>query len=31
VMKIQRLVETESLRRRDSAEYKAMLNQYGIE
>ena len=31
VMKIQHLVETESLRRRDSAEYKAMLNQYGIE
>lgn len=31
VMKIQKLVETESLRRRDSAEYKAMLNQYGIE
>jgi NADH-quinone oxidoreductase subunit B len=31
VMKIQRLVETESLRRRDSPEYKAMLNKYGIE
>ena len=31
VMKIQRLVETESLRRRDSADYKAMLNSYGIE
>jgi len=31
VMKIQHLVETESLRRRDSAEYKAMLNKYGIE
>jgi NADH-quinone oxidoreductase subunit B len=31
VMKIQRLVETESLRRRDSAEYKALLNRYGIE
>src|SRR6476620_1809093 len=31
VMKIQRLVENESLRRRDSAEYKAMLNKYGIE
>src|SRR5579859_3088778 len=29
VMKIQHLVETESLRRRDSAEYKAMLNKYG--
>ncbi len=31
VMKIQQLVETESLRRRDSVEYKAMLNKYGIE
>lgn len=31
VMKIQRLVETESLRRRESPEYKAMLNKYGIE
>src|SRR5258707_6877920 len=31
VMKIQHLVETESLRRRDSAEYKEMLNKYGIE
>lgn len=31
VMKIQELVESESLRRRDSAEYKAMLNKYGIE
>lgn len=31
VMKIQHLVETESLRRRDSPEYKAMLNKYGIE
>jgi NADH-quinone oxidoreductase subunit B len=31
VMKIQKLVETESLRRRDSPEYKAMLNKYGIE
>ncbi|MBS1682914.1 MAG: NADH-quinone oxidoreductase subunit B [Bacteroidetes bacterium] len=31
VMKIQHLVETESLRRRDSAEYKALLNKYGIE
>jgi NADH-quinone oxidoreductase subunit B len=31
VMKIQHLVETESLRRRDSKEYKAMLNKYGIE
>jgi NADH-quinone oxidoreductase subunit B len=31
VMKIQHLVENESLRRRDSPEYKAMLNSYGIE
>jgi NADH-quinone oxidoreductase subunit B len=31
IIKIQHLVETESLRRRDSEEYKAMLNQYGIE
>src|SRR3954468_14055178 len=31
VMKIQYLVETESLRRRDSPEYKKMLNTYGIE
>src|SRR5687767_3713637 len=31
VMKIQHLVETESLRRRDSEEYKNMLNKYGIE
>lgn len=31
ILKIQQLVETESLRRRDSPEYKAMLNQYGIE
>jgi len=31
VMKIQQLVESESLRRRDSPEYKAMLNKYGIE
>jgi len=31
VMKIQYLVENESLRRRDSAEYKALLNKYGIE
>lgn len=30
VMKIQKLVETESLRRRDSDEYKALLNKYGI-
>jgi NADH-quinone oxidoreductase subunit B len=31
ILKIQSLIETESLRRRDSPEYKAMLNQYGIE
>ena len=31
IIKIQRLVETESLRRRDSPQYKAMLNSYGIE
>ncbi len=31
VMKIQHLVETESLRWRDSAAYKAMLNKYNIE
>jgi NADH-quinone oxidoreductase subunit B len=31
ILKIQQLVESESLRRRDSPEYKAMLNQYGIE
>jgi len=31
ILNIQKLVETESLRRRDSAEYKAMLNKYGIE
>src|SRR5215212_3875542 len=31
IMKIQHLVETESLRRRDSVEYKTMLNKYGIE
>lgn len=31
IIKIQHLVETESLRRRDSPEYKAMLNKYGIE
>ena len=31
VLKIQQLVESESLRRRDSPEYKAMLNKYGIE
>jgi len=31
IIKIQHLVENESLRRRDSTEYKAMLNKYGIE
>ena len=31
IIKIQHLVATESLRRRDSPEYKAMLNAYGIE
>jgi len=31
ILNIQKLVESESLRRRDSAEYKAMLNSYGIE
>ena len=31
VMNIQKLVENESLRRRDSPEYKALLNTYGIE
>jgi NADH-quinone oxidoreductase subunit B len=31
IMKIQQLVENESLRRRESPQYKAMLNKYGIE
>jgi len=31
ILNIQKLVETESLRRRDSKEYKDMLNKYGIE
>jgi NADH-quinone oxidoreductase subunit B len=31
IMRIQDLVQNESLRRRDSPEYKAMLNKYGIE
>lgn len=30
IIKIQELVQNESLRRRDSDEYKAMLNSYGI-
>jgi NADH-quinone oxidoreductase subunit B len=31
IMQIQKLVETESLRRRDSDEYKAMMTKYGME
>ena len=31
ILKIQELVESESLRRRDSEEYKSMLTKYGIE
>lgn len=31
VLKIQQLVETESIRRRDTPEYKAMLAKYGME
>jgi len=31
ILKIQHLIQNESLRRRDSPEYKAMLNKYGIE
>lgn len=31
ILKIQKLVETESIRRRDTPEYKAMLAKYGIE
>jgi NADH-quinone oxidoreductase subunit B len=31
LLQIQRLVETESLRRRDSQEYKDMMTKYGIE
>lgn len=31
LMQIQRLVETESLRRRDSQEYKDLMTKYGIE
>ncbi|MFM7901349.1 MAG: NADH-quinone oxidoreductase subunit B, partial [Bacteroidota bacterium] len=30
VLKIQELVQSESLRRRDSDEYKALLESYGI-
>ncbi len=31
ILKIQHLIQNESLRRRDSPEYKALLNSYGIE
>jgi len=31
IMQIQKLVESESIRRRDTPEYKAMLEKYGIE
>src|SRR5688500_10710941 len=31
IMRIQQLIENESIRRRDSAEYKSMLANYGIE
>jgi NADH-quinone oxidoreductase subunit B len=31
IMQIQKLVESESIRRRDSPEYKTMLEKYGIE
>lgn len=31
LMQIQRLVESESLRRRDSQEYKDLMTKYGIE
>jgi NADH-quinone oxidoreductase subunit B len=31
ILKIQHLIQNESLRRRDSSEYKALLNSYGIE
>jgi NADH-quinone oxidoreductase subunit B len=31
ILQIQKLVETESLRRRDSPEYKAMMAKYGME
>jgi NADH-quinone oxidoreductase subunit B len=31
ILNIQKLVENESLRRRDSPEYKALMNKYGIE
>lgn len=31
ILQIQKLVESESIRRRDSPEYKALLNKYGME
>jgi len=31
IMRIQHIVETEPVRRRDSPEYKALMNQYGLE
>jgi NADH-quinone oxidoreductase subunit B len=31
IMQIQKLAESESIRRRDSLEYKQMLSRYGIE
>jgi NADH-quinone oxidoreductase subunit B len=31
ILKIQHLIQNESLRRRNSPEYKALLNSYGIE
>ena len=31
ILQIQKLVESESIRRRDSPEYKALLNSYGME
>jgi NADH-quinone oxidoreductase subunit B len=31
ILKIQELVQNESFRRRDSPEYKKLLNSYGIE
>jgi NADH-quinone oxidoreductase subunit B len=31
ILQIQKLVESESLRRRDSPEYKALMTKYGIE
>ena len=31
ILQIQKLVESESIRRRDTPEYKALLNKYGME